>query len=324
MIKLATQKRKKRRRLKSSFKRFCVYALFFLFVFLYAFHEARDIHTFYQYRKTNEYKLLQLGYSKEETNLLLKELEGEQIAAILETDYSEDYYRILTEPYYLDKNFEKYITYKKYNEETSYTDCIAIINTHVNEGWYNVSYDTDTSKDTIMLVNKFYHLKEDYERDDLEPISLQYAYADNKAASVVIEAFEKMREDIKNNLGVSLMINSSYRSFKDQEQTYINFRKNDDIVARPGYSEHQTGLTLDLTSLEHPMADDFTESEEYKWLLENCYQYGFILRYPESKKFITGYDTESWHFRYVGVEHATKMVKENLSLEEYYAYYIEK
>ena len=321
---MTTKKRKKRRRLKSSFKRFCVYTLFFLIVAIYAFHEAMDIHRFYQYRKTNEYKILQLGYPKEETDLFLKELDEKQISRILETEYNEDYYNILTEPYYLAKNFDKYVEYKSDNEETSYKDCISIVNTHANEGWYNVSYDTDISKDTIMLVNKFYHLSASYEREDLENVSLQYAYDDNIASSLVIEAYEKMRQEVKSELNVSLMINSSYRSFNEQEQTYIDFRKNDDIVARPGYSEHQTGLAIDLTSLEHKMADQFTESDEYKWLLENCHRYGFILRYPENKKFITGYDTESWHFRYVGVEHATKMYQENLTLEEYYAYYIEK
>lgn len=318
------KRRKKRLRLKSSFKRFCVYFLFFLIVGIYAIQESFEIHKLYEYRKTNEYKILALDYTQEETDLFLQKLDEKQIAIILENEYNEDYYHILKEPYYLAKNFEKYIEYKKEFREISYKDCIAIVNTHVNEGWYNVSFETDTSKGNIMLVNKFYHLNEEYERADLENVSLQYAYEDNKAASEVIEAFERMRNDVREKLNVSLMINSSYRSYKVQEETYISFRKNDNIVARPGYSEHQTGLTLDLTSIEHPMADDFTESEEYKWLIENCHYYGFILRYPENKKYITGYDTESWHFRYVGLEHASKMYQEDLTLEEYYAYYIEK
>ena len=124
------------------------------------------------------------------------------------------------------------------------------------------------------------------------------------------------------------MVNSSYRSYKDQDEIYKSFKTvslqyADSYAARPGFSEHQTGLALDITSLEHKSQKEFKESVEYKWLKDNCYKYGFILRYPENKEHITGYNTESWHFRYVGNEAAKIIHDENITFDEYYAYYIE-
>ena len=181
----------------------------------------------------------------------------------------------------------------------------------------------------VLLVNKFHYLKEDYSRDDLKNISLQYAYNNNTASEETILQFEKMYKDVKELLGINLMVNSSYRSYQSQDNIYKEYKLKgeeyaDSYAARPGYSEHQTGLAIDITSTLHPTAIAFTESEEYEWLKNNSYKYGFILRYPEGKEDITGYSTESWHFRYIGVKDATKIFNEGITFDEYYAYYIEK
>lgn len=125
------------------------------------------------------------------------------------------------------------------------------------------------------------------------------------------------------------MVNSSYRSYKDQEEIYNDFKTvslkyADSYAARPGHSEHQTALAIDITSLEHKQAEEFNESEEYAWLKDNCHRFGFILRYPEGKEYLTGYSNESWHFRYVGIDAATTIHNENITFDEYYAYYVEK
>ena len=173
-----------------------------------------------------------------------------------------------------------------------------------------------------------YHLNQDYKREDIKNIDLSYAYLNNSASSIVIEQYIKMYEDVKEQLGVKLMVNSSYRSFEDQEEIYNEFRKvsqkyADSYAARPGYSEHQTGLAIDITSNKNPYANAFKESEEYNWLKENSYKYGFILRYPEGKEDITGYSNESWHFRYVGEDAAKVIHDEAITFDEYYAYYVE-
>ena len=96
--------------------------------------------------------------------------------------------------------------------------------------------------------------------------------------------------------------------------------KADTYSARPGHSEHQTGLAMDLNIIN----DTFHNTKEAKWLASNCYKYGFILRYPKGKTNETGYKYESWHFRYVGKDVAKVMDDGDLSLEEYYAIYIDK
>lgn len=326
---MARKKRKKRLRLKPKVARFLIYFIFFIIMGIYTINESRKIIADFKYRETYEYKITEKGYKLEEAKKLIEILPDEKLNYILDNEYNEMYYNIVSQKYYLNKNFEKYIQYKEYHEDTSYEDVIAIVNVHANAGWYNESYETNINDGFLIIVNKFYHLDKSYERTDLQNINLAYAYANNSAAEIVIEKFKQMRDDIEEEMNVHLMVNSSYRSYKDQEEIYNEFKKvslkyADSYAARPGYSEHQTGLAIDITSLEHPTANEFKESEEYKWLKENCHKYGFVLRYPEGKEHITGYSTESWHFRYVGEEAATQIYKENITFDEYYAYYIEK
>lgn len=323
------KKKRKKLRLKSSFKRFLVFFIFFVAVFVYAVKESYKIYQDYKYKETFEYKLTVVGYSEKEIKKLLEVLDEERINNLINSEYSDVYFNIVNQKYYLDKYYDKYIDYKNYHEDVSYEDTIAIVNVHANEGWYNVSFETDLSKENLILVNKFYHLASDFVRDDIENVSLQYAYSGQRASSIVIEKFLEMRNDIKNELEVNLMVNSSYRPYKEQEEIYDQYKKvslkyADSYAARPGYSEHQTGLAIDITSLEHPLAKDFKESVEYEWLKNNCYKYGFILRYPENKEHITGYSTESWHFRYVGYNVAKQIYEEGITFDEYYAYYVEK
>lgn len=326
---MARKKRKKRLRLKPKVARFLIYFIFFIIMGIYTINESRKIIADFKYRETYEYKITEKGYKLEEAKKLIEILPDEKLNYILDNEYNEMYYNIVSQKYYLNKNFEKYIQYKEYHEDTSYEDVIAIVNVHANAGWYNESYETNINDGFLIIVNKFYHLDKSYERTDLQNINLAYAYANNSAAEIVIEKFKQMRDDIEEEMNVHLMVNSSYRSYEDQEEIYNEFKKGslkyaDSYAARPGYSEHQTGLAIDITSLEHPTANEFKESEEYKWLKENCHKYGFVLRYPEGKEHITGYSTESWHFRYVGEEAATQIYKENITFDEYYAYYIEK
>lgn len=324
-------KRKKKKtvfRIKTSVKRFFIYALVFILVGVYAFNQIRDIKAQYAYEKTYEYKLVQHGYSLENTQIFLSKLPDEKLDYLLTNDVENYYYDIVSQRYFLTKNFDKYLDYYKRHQSYNMETIIAIVNVHANEGWYNVTYNTDTSLNELMLVNKFYMLDQEYKRDDLVKIPLQVAYADNYVSSTVLEQFVKMHDDIKNELGVNLMVNSSYRSYQDQADLYENFKYRgqsyaDSYAARPGFSEHQTGLAIDITSLEHKGQSAFSESEEYQWLKDNCWKYGFILRYPKDKEIITGYSNESWHFRYVGEKVAKKMKDEDLTFDEYYAFYIE-
>ena len=150
--------------------------------------------------------------------------------------------------------------------------------------------------------------------------------------SRIADAARKMLKDAK-KAGMQIVICSAYRSVERQEQVFNDslkdrlnqgmsywdaFADNRLSVAEPGTSEHALGLALDLISNQYTELDKGQEdTKEAKWLKENCHKYGFILRYPSEKTDITGIIYEPWHYRYVGVEHATKIMESGLTLEEY-------
>ncbi len=157
----------------------------------------------------------------------------------------------------------------------------------------------------ILIVNKTYSLPNDYILDGL--------------TEEFNNAFFKMQNDAKKE-GIYLNIISGYRSYDKQEKLYQNYvnkdGKNlaDTYSARAGHSEHQSGLAADFNSLN----TNFAYTDEAKWLANNCYKYGFILRYPNGKENITGYIFEPWHFRYIGKEAENLYNNGNWStLEEY-------
>lgn len=137
----------------------------------------------------------------------------------------------------------------------------------------------------------------------------------------LMSAWKSMLKDASAN-GLNIYIASGYRSYNYQVNVYNRYVKSDGASvadtysSRPGYSEHQTGLCFDLNSIE----DSFQYTNEGKWVNDNCYKYGFCIRFPKNKDAYTGYKYESWHLRYVGVDLATKLYNNGdwLSLEEYF------
>lgn len=126
--------------------------------------------------------------------------------------------------------------------------------------------------------------------------------------------------------GFNLTAFSTYRSFEYQTDLYQRYvdrdgaKEADRYSARPGYSEHQTGLAFDIGEVNGQQdwaSSRFGETEAGQWIAENAHLYGFIMRYPEGKEHITGYMHEAWHFRYVGKEIATEIYKKKITLEEY-------
>lgn len=133
--------------------------------------------------------------------------------------------------------------------------------------------------------------------------------------------FKKMKEGAKKD-GITLTVVSGFRSYSTQKAVYNKWvsrdgkAKADTYSARPGYSEHQSGLAADLNHV----GSSFDNTKEAKWLAENCYKYGFILRYPQGKQSETGYIYESWHFRYVGKDLAKKLYNNGnwITMESYF------
>lgn len=286
----------------------------------------------YLYKQTLEYKIIEHGYSKEQADTLQSLISEEQIKEILEKEKNDTILLLLQEKYFLYKNLDNYLSYIEEEEENNLSKVIALINTNANNKWYSKELKSNVSLNEKMIVNKFYALDENYTPKNLVNIPLNYSYGkegDNKLIDYAYDKFMELWEEA-HNAGYYLMVTSSYRSYKDQQDIY-NYRKNtqgekkaDQTAARPGHSEHQTGLVIDMTSKNEPFADEFTNSKAYLWLKENAYKYGWIERYEENKTYLTGYSPESWHWRYVGVEIAKQIHDENITFDEYYAYYIEK
>lgn len=138
------------------------------------------------------------------------------------------------------------------------------------------------------------------------------------------EAFEEMKKVAEKD-GLYINAFSTYRSFLTQDRLYWNYvassgkESTDTFSARPGFSEHQTGLGFDIGGADKSFwaNQEFQYTAEAEWLKNNCYKYGFILRYPEGKEWKTGFVYESWHFRYLGKEHSKNFNNNNLTLEEY-------
>ncbi len=292
----------------------------------------------YLYTKTNEYALLKLGYNEDQTKLLIDKLSDDEENIILSYQYNEFIPEFVKCKYFMFKNLDEYLDqvitkeddFFKYHgiEGYNYDEIVALVNTNASRAYYTDTYKTDLSKEYGILVNKFYELGSDYEPNDLVDISIKYYYGDKKKIrSEVYEAFKRMWEDAYKE-GIYLIIVSAYRDYNSQVEVYKDYEAQkgtnyaDSIAARPGYSEHQTGLSLDIYSKDNTLASTFKNSKAYEWLINNSYKYGFILRYPDGKKKITGFSYESWHYRYLGVDLATKVYNEGITFDEYYAYYM--
>lgn len=163
--------------------------------------------------------------------------------------------------------------------------------------------DGVTYIDGILIVNKTYSL----------PKSYNYGLTDE-----TLKAFNKMRTAAAKD-NISLEIASGFRSYEEQETLYKEYsaengqKEADTYSARAGYSEHQSGMAIDVNGADFSMVGQ----KDMKWLEKHCSEYGFIIRFPKGKESITGYSYEPWHIRYVGKKTAKEMKKQGLCLEEY-------
>lgn len=308
----------KKRKLKKSAKYGLIAVILFIFLVIF-------LVKFVNYKNSNEYKLKEKGYSKEEIKEILS-LDDNKKNKILEMDYNENILNFVKEKYFLLKNLDRYL--KLYSECNCRPDkVVSLVNVNADYEQYdkNIIKETNTSKGILMLVNKYNYLTENYE-PEVSKISVMYAYDDNELTSEALNAYKNMWY-AANKENLTLIASSSYRTYDSQKKLWesramIDKKAADLSTARAGYSEHQTGYVIDILTYNATLAN-FEESDEFKWLNENSYKYGFILRYPKDKTDITGYEYESWHYRYVGIEAATKIHNENITFDEYYAYYIE-
>ncbi len=188
--------------------------------------------------------------------------------------------------------------------------------------FYKDVFESINKYTDLVLVNKNYYLDKDYVPKDLVQIdyeytSLKYILADKTATKYFIMMSNAAKEE-----GLNIKVISAYRSYEYQDNLYNKYLLEEDksvvdtYSARAGFSEHQTGLAFDIYNVIKSYTE-FGTTKEYEWVKDNCYKYGFIIRYKFEFSNITGYKEEPWHIRYVGVNNATYIYNNNISLEEY-------
>lgn len=189
-----------------------------------------------------------------------------------------------------------------------------------NNFYKDISIISNPLKNDI-LVNKNNKLLREYIPKDLELLNIKYSCKDRYLRKEAKINFEKMAIEAKKD-GFNIIAVSTYRNYDYQDKLYNNYVKEKGeyyanlASAKAGHSEHQTGLAVDVSDISLDY-DNFENTKEFNWMINNSYKYGFILRYPKAKFHITGFKYEPWHYRYVGIEAATFINKNNLTLEEY-------
>ena len=228
------------------------------------------------------------------------------------------------------------MAYKNLHPDYSDDTIITYVNIGLDREFYTNMEDVDMSDGILVLCNKYHILKSNYVPDLVSLSGYGGGQMQREAASHFKEMVDAAKKD-----GISLKNVSGYRSYNTQKYLYNNYVKRDTqkylynnyvkrdgvakadtYSARAGSSEHQTGLASDINTASS--SAHFEKTKEYAWLIKNSYKYGFILRYPEGKTFITGYKYEPWHYRYVGTDVAKIIYEKDITYEEYYATYMLK
>jgi D-alanyl-D-alanine carboxypeptidase len=201
------------------------------------------------------------------------------------------------------------------------TGNVSIFNFNAKDNLLNST--AANGKEKILLVNEKHGLNGNYVPEGLSipniPFSNGAEDEEKHVAEIIVKPLEELVKAAKKD-DITLLGNSGYRSYKSQKNVYDDRVKSqgkklaEAYVAKPGFSEHQTGLCIDITNKKGNLTKDSIEAD---WLEKNCHKFGFIIRYPYGKKSLTGIEYEPWHIRYVGKEAAKYIHDKGITLEEY-------
>ncbi len=250
---------------------------------------------------------------------------NEKLPIKKELTFEEEIQKI---PYYKDENLKRYQNYKKQNKNFSNNEIVTYVNIGLDNPYYTNIKPSPRQYTKEILVNKYNYISSTYIPNNLQMINTKYSNNGMYLTTEAKEAFERLAAAAEKDQ-YTITVMSAYRSYEYQQSLYNRYlaidgqELTDTYSARAGHSEHQTGLAIDVYNKSKPYTE-FEKTQEFYWMKENSYKYGYILRYPKDKEFITGYQYEPWHYRYVGVEIATYLYKNNLTYDEYFIRNLEK
>jgi D-alanyl-D-alanine carboxypeptidase len=244
-----------------------------------------------------------------------------QDASDIDAEPPDEYARFSDLYFYEEMRLPRYIAYETAHPELSPEDVVWRVDVDIDKPFYEDTVEIVDTDSEQALVNKHFKFP-----DDFEPAELVSIGGDFRATPATKDAYERLRAEAAAN-GLSVRAASAYRSIDYQVNLYARYRNEDpenadNYSARPGFSEHHTGRTIDLVGPAGTLRG-FTGTPEAEWVRENAWKYGFIVRYTPENEDVTGYESEPWHITYVGEEAAGLMRENNIgSLEEYFAKYV--
>lgn len=281
--------------------------------------------------------LLDLGYTSNEINTFYEKIPS-SINVIINNEYNNNILNYITLDYFNEENLDRYIKYDNnedklnsvydtsvINNNYTYEDTVTFVNAYLDKDYYtnDINISNEEANNIDVIVNKYYKLNSNYEPSDLNKINSKYSSGNNqRLRKEAATKFEEMAQNALDN-GLKIYAGSTYRSYSYQLGLYNRYVLKDGFAeaetysARAGYSEHQLGLAVDILNGKWAYLSE--TDKEYTWLIDNSYKYGYILRYPRGKEYVTGYVFEDWHFRYLGIELATKVYESGLTYDEYVA-----
>lgn len=227
--------------------------------------------------------------------------------------------------FYKDKNKKRYENYKIKNPNLSNKDIVLRVNIGIDNSFYTNTKEIKKF-DMLMIINKYNYITNEFKPDNLVLVN-EFAKENMYLVEECKNAFIQMARDAKAQ-GYNIRAISTYRTIEYQNKLYNNYVNSDGIEkadtysAKPGYSEHHTGLAVDVDNINLSF-NNFEKTKEFNWMMDNSFKYGFILRYPKDST-ITGYIYEPWHYRYVGLNIANYIHEKNITYEEYYYEFLDK
>lgn len=260
--------------------------------------------------------LVDHGYGGDDL-AVLSNLDRATALNLIRYDVKQSPQRVLFDPYFMWTRFERYMALAEELPLTSGRTVVERINTDRDYAYYT-QIKPALGEGLSVLVNKYYALSSDFEPQPLVQATSCGQPTLQQAAAI---AYDALCAAVKAE-GLDLGSSSAYRSYARQQELYDYYvaidgqAAADTYSARPGHSEHQTGLAVDLNAGDGSIGL-FVSTATYRWVSVNSWRYGFILRFPDDKTHITGYMFEPWHYRYVGIETATILHELDITYDEY-------